>query len=273
MDSAMFDQWVNDLRHADAAVRYEAAQKLGASNDNAAVQPLIGALTDDNAKVQYAAVSGLVKLDAAEAASPIIDLLLNARACRVWDLLKLNIGMRLRNGLLDMAGRIEMNPTTMERLSAAIDGEEYDELQRAFFVRLLGRTMQAEHVERLIDMLAQDTVIMQGAAAEALGWLRDERAVPMLLLTLNDDDANVREIALEALGRIGHPAALEALMEALHDESEWLRRAAAQALGDLGDPRAMHALTAALQDDSRVVQDAAFESIKRVDSARGNEVG
>jgi HEAT repeat protein len=268
----MIDQWVDNLRHADAAMRYEAAQKLGASNDTRAVAALIGALTDENAKVQYAAVSGLVKLDAAEAASPIIDLLLNARACRVWDLLKLNIGMRLRNGLLDMAGRIEMHPTTMERLSAAIDGGEYDELQRAFFVRLLGRTMQSDHVERLIDMLAQDTVTMQGAAAEALGWLRDERAVPMLLLTLNDDDANVREIALEALGRIGHPAALDALMGALHDDSsEWLRRAAAQALGDLGDPRAMPALTAALQDDSRVVQDAAFESIKRIGGARGSE--
>src|SRR4051812_46678206 len=98
----MFEQYLADISHADAGIRYEAAQKLGASTDARAIQPLIGALVDANTEVQYAAFSGLIKLNAGEAVEPILDMLLNDLDCRVWGLLKLNIGLRLRSGLLDM---------------------------------------------------------------------------------------------------------------------------------------------------------------------------
>ncbi|MEP7290950.1 MAG: HEAT repeat domain-containing protein, partial [Chloroflexota bacterium] len=74
----MFEQYLADMTHTDPLVRYEAAQKLGASNDSRAIQPLIAALPDASSKVQYAAFSGLVKLNAGEAAAPILDLLLSS---------------------------------------------------------------------------------------------------------------------------------------------------------------------------------------------------
>ena len=45
----MFEQLVSELNHPDPTVRYEAAHKLGASNDARAIQPLIDVLPDGRA--------------------------------------------------------------------------------------------------------------------------------------------------------------------------------------------------------------------------------
>jgi HEAT repeat protein len=257
----MYEQWIADIRHADPAVRYEAAQKLGASNDQRAADPLIGLLVDANAKVQYAAFSGLIKLRAAEAAASMIDMLVGDFNSRVWDLLKLNIGLRLRMGLLDLVQTGDQ--TIAARVSAALDGATMDEAQRAYLIRLLGKTGATAHVAMLIDLLDDQSEAMQTASAEALGWMRDQRAVEPLIGLLGDYRDTVREVAAEALGRIGDSAAVEVMLDMLNDANEWVRRAAVVALGELGDRRAVEPLSAALQDDSTVVQDAAFESLKK----------
>ncbi len=258
----MFERYVADLTHTDPGVRYEAAQKLGASNDPRAIQPLIAALPDDNAKVQYAAFSGLVKLNAGEAAEPILSMLLSDLDSRVWQLLKLNIGLRLRTGLLDMMPHGDECMT--ETLCAALQMPGLDEHQRALLVRLLGRAATADRVNMLISLLIKGTPTIQGAAAEALGYVGDARAVAPLLLFINDQRDELREIAAEALGRIGHASAFDPLITMLGDESEWVRRAAAVALGDLGDRRAIEPLSEALQDENTLVQDAAFEALKKL---------
>lgn len=258
----MFEQFVQDLTHTDPAVRYEAAQKLGASNDTRAIQPLITALPDTNAKVQYAAFSGLIKLNAYEAAEPVIDMLLNNPDSRVWALLKLNIGLRLRNGLLEI---IEgSNAPVVDQIAEALNTADFDEQQRALMVRVLGRSADSERVDMLINYLIKGTPTLQGAAAEALGYIGDERAISPMLLLVHDRSNELREIAAEALGRIGNERAFEPLVALLKDENEWVRRAAAAALGDLGDRRAIEPLAELLQDETNVVQDAAFEALQKL---------
>jgi HEAT repeat protein len=152
------------------------------------------------------------------------------------------------------------------RLTAAVSDEQYDEQQRAFLIRLLGRTADVQQVEPLIDTLIQDTQVIQGAAAEALGWIGDARAVAPLLLFLSEGEPSdaLRELAAEALGRIGDSRAVEPLIAALEDSNEWVRRAAAEALGLLGDRSAVEPLSALLQDEVVMVQDAAFEALKKL---------
>jgi HEAT repeat protein len=260
----MFERTIANLTHANPDRRFEAARKLGDARDERAVQPLIKALPDDNSKVQYAAFSALIKIGSPQAAPPIIDTLLASPNSRVWELLKLNIGMRLRNGLLDMIAPGDDQITA--RLTAAVSDEQYDEQQRAFLIRLLGRTADVQQVEPLIDTLIQDTQVIQGAAAEALGWIGDARAVAPLLLFLSEGEPSdaLRELAAEALGRIGDSRAVEPLIAALEDSNEWVRRAAAEALGLLGDRSAVEPLSALLQDEVVMVQDAAFEALKKL---------
>ncbi len=262
----MFEQYLADMTHNDAGVRYEAAQKLGASNDARAIQPLIAALPDENSKVQYAALSGLIKLNAGEAAAPILDMLLNDLNNRVWGLLKLNIGMRLRSGLLDMMPHGDERMTGF--ILAALENDALDEHQRALLIRLLGRTATPEMAAFLIDVLLHGSPTIQGAAAEALGYIGSEEGVNPLLLFLNDNRDELREIAVEALGRIGHARAFEPVLARLQDANEWVRRAAVVALGDLGDRRAIEPLSEALQDENDVVQDAAFEALKKLSYGR-----
>ena len=152
-----------------------------------------------------------------------------------------------------------------------------DDEQQAFIVRLLGRTADIGVVEMLIDRLIQDTPALQGAAAEALGYIGDTRAVSPLLLFLGEESSELREIATEALGRLGDTRAVTPVLDRLQDENEWVRRAACVSLGMLGDQSVMEALTVMLQDETVMVQDAAFEAMTRIvsesDAAMDEAVG
>jgi HEAT repeat protein len=258
----MLDQLITELGHHDPAIRYEAAHKLGASNDRRAVDPLIRVLPDTNAKVQYAAFSGLIKLGASHAAEPMVSMLVSDWRSRVWELIKLNVGLRLRAGLLDLVQPGDVS--IADQLVTALDSRTPDESQRAFLIRLLGRTGDPARVELLINALINETEAVQGAAAEALGWMGDRRAVAPLLVFLRDERDTLRETAAEALGRIGDASAVDPLMGALADANEWVRRAAAEALGNLGDRRAIEPLADRLQDEVVMVQDAAFEALQKL---------
>jgi HEAT repeat protein len=61
-------------------------------------------------------------------------------------------------------------------------------------------------------------------------------------------DEGVRQAAAEALGKIKDRRAVEPLIAALKDESFSVRQAAAEALGKIKDPRAVEPLSAALKD-------------------------
>lgn len=262
----MIEQYLADMTHLDPVVRYEAAQKLGASGDSRAIQPLIAALNDENTKVQYAAFSGLIKLNAGDAAAPLLDLLLTSPSSKIWELLKLNIGMRLRSGLLDLLPHGDS--ALAARINAALDDPALDEAQRALLIRMLGRTATGERTEQLIDILLHGSPTIQGAAAEALGYIGDPAGVAPLTLFLYDSRNELREIAVEALGRIGHASAFDKVLVVLGDENEWVRRAAAEALGALGDHRAVEPLSEALKDENVVVQDAAFDALKKLSYGR-----
>ncbi len=260
----MIEQYITDLRHVDAAVRYEAAQKLGSSSDPRALLPLIEALPDRNEKVQYAAFSSLIKLGDPAAAAPMISLLLSDLQSRVWALMKLNIGMRLRHGLLDLVPRGD--EIILHRVTTALVSGGLDHYQRAFFVRLLGKAGHGEQVTTLVEMLTHEVSQVREAAAEALGWIGDARAYDALYPLLGNDSEQLREVGIEALGRLGDVRAVAPIISALKDTSEWVRRASAVALGELGDRRAIDPLSEAMHDEDEMVQDAAFEALKKFSS-------
>ena len=197
---------------------------------------------------------------------PMLDLLLADPNSRIWELLKLNIGMRLRNGLLDMV-RVG-DSDTAEHILKHLNLSKFDTAQNAFFIRLFGRTRidpRGGHTIRLLtDMLLNDQLTLRAAAAEALGYIGDDRALAPLMLTLKDESNELREIAAESLGRIGDPVAFNVLVERLEDENEWVRRAAVVALGDIGDRRAVEPVTNLLKDETTLVQDAAFDTLKKL---------
>lgn len=258
----MFELELIELRSPDAAARFEAARRLGDLPHARTTAALMATLTDANAKVQYAAVSSLIKHNDRAALGPMLDLLLATPDSTLWKLIVLSAGLRLRAGLLDMVPNGDT--TTAERVLYALESPAFSAHQRALFTRMLGRTGDPRQADRLLAMLASEDDVLRTAAAEALGWMGDRRAVAPLIVILEseDDHEAVREVAAEALGKLGDLTAVEPLIAGLNNGSEWLRRAAAVALGELGDRSAVEPLAALLRDEDTMVQDAAFEALK-----------
>jgi len=117
--------------------------------------------------------------------------------------------------------------------------------------------------------------------AEALGKLRDKRAVEPLIWTLrqrrvnevgtNRNDAPYEELEVKEwslkksvcfeLARLGDPSAVEPLVITLSDKCELVRVYAAEALGQLGGSRAIDALIRASVDIYSPLREAAVTAL------------
>jgi len=251
---------LTQLQNTDQRVRYQAAQRLGKMGDPDAIQGLVDVLYDDSPKVKYAALSSLVKIGSTDAATPTITALLDDLDSRLWTLITLDIGMRLRNGLFAMI--TPHNTDVADMLVTALDRADPKEQQRALIVRLIGRTQDDRMVPTFIDMLMIGSETLQGAAAEALGYIGDERAVGPLMAVLDDANSAVREISINALARIGDPRAGDVLLRLLDSPDQWTRRAAALALAHLGDRRAVRKLLRMQREDQDIeVRKAAGQAL------------
>jgi HEAT repeat protein len=99
----------------------------------------------------------------------------------------------------------------------------------------------------LIEALESRLVPVRLGAVEALGIIRDVRAVnPLIAVSDRDDSLEVRWAAVLALGEIGSPDAIPYLVPLLRDPNRYLRYGAATALGRLGWQPATEADTAFL---------------------------
>jgi len=70
------------------------------------------------------------------------------------------------------------------------------------------------------DPLTGDQMTVRAAAAQALGELRAEEAVPALKVLLTDENRGVRRAVIQALGKIGTKEAVEALSGAVWQEQD-----------------------------------------------------
>lgn len=149
-----------------------------------------------------------------------------------------------------------------EALSELLPGRE----QTAFW--------KEKALKVVLPLLKDSDPDLRHAAANALGWMRDPRALPALIERLQSDkDGWVRQAAARALGRIGDSGATPALIAALNDpECEFslflpkpcVAEAAAEALGQLRDRTAVPALLAAARHPAIEVAVAAVRALRRI---------
>ena len=118
----------------------------------------------------------------------------------------------------------------------------------------------------IIHLLSDKNSKIRKNAADALGAMREEKAVGPLTALLGDPESKVRASAAEALGKIGETEALQALLQLLQNPNEpsRVRLEAVKALGELDDRRALPALTAALRDSDGPVRAEAIEALQSI---------
>ncbi|MGB3515378.1 MAG: HEAT repeat domain-containing protein, partial [Elainellaceae cyanobacterium] len=103
-------------------------------------------------------------------------------------------------------------------------------------------------------------------AAEALGAIGSEAAIPGLLKVIEHSDEDVRRTAVESLGAIGSEAVIPGLIKALKVSNWKVRRTAAEALGAIGSEAVIPSLLKALEDSDAYVRRRAAESLGAIGS-------
>jgi len=156
-------------------------------------------------------------------------------------------------------------PALPALLTALLDE---DDNVRQGVAEALGKLRDPRAVDPLINALQDEQSIVRAYAADALAELGDERAIEPLVALLTDEDWYVRARTLFALGQLGGPLVFAPLVSALEDQDSRVRSAAASALGKLQDARIHDVLLEVLSDPDGSVRSAAVLAFARVGDER-----
>ncbi|MHB8709039.1 MAG: HEAT repeat domain-containing protein [Desulfuromonadales bacterium] len=158
----------------------------------------------------------------------------------------------LRNAAVDILVRMGRDsvPLLLDQARCA------DHDVRKFIVDILGEIADPRAIPRLLVALDDEDGNVRAAAAENLGKLRAVEAVPRLLDAMRYPDVLLRFTILDALSKIGVPVPLARLLP-FRDE-KLLRKALIDCLGMVGDATAVSELLAGLADPMRNVRDASL---------------
>jgi HEAT repeat protein len=133
------------------------------------------------------------------------------------------------SGMLDaiVAAR---RPEDLEALRAIArnEGAEFDDRDQRKALYALGRWGDAALAEDVVEVLPRLGPSSRIAAIDALGWLGDAEAVPIVAAYSDDESPQVRKFVVQALGRIGTPDARNELRRIRGDDAAeaWLREMA-----------------------------------------------
>lgn len=127
----------------------------------------------------------------------------------------------------------------------------------------IDRMREKKDISGLIRALRHPEFDIQWRAADALGKLGRE-ALDQLLTTLKDPNRDVRIGVIEALGEIKDARAVPTLLPLLTDESTEVRWATAVALGEIGDVAAIPHLVGALRDTHEYVRYGAAIALEKM---------
>jgi HEAT repeat protein len=220
---------INDV---DARVRASATSALREFGDARAVKPLIAALKDVNEQVRSSAANALGALGDARAVEPLIAALKN-------------VNEQVRSSAASALGNLG-DERAARPLFAALTNEEADLWVRSSAASALGKLGEVGFRWLLVAIEYGDPEV-SNSVASALREL-GESGFQGLLAALNDTNAKIRSSAAKALGLLGDRRAFEPLIAALVDVDAGVRSSAAEALGQVGDGRAVEPLLTALND-------------------------
>jgi HEAT repeat protein len=249
------------LKTGDLRLRCAAAKSLGLLRDKSTADALLAALQDQESAVRGAAAEALGQLGDKRAAQPVMEILRTALAADDKDLilattralgrLEVKESVELILPLVQRTGKDErdMAGTAATALGRIRDPRAVDALVGLMLTNLwgpcfdaaraLGQIGDARAVESLESLVLRVNPRpfpeFPAVALEALGKIRDGKAVQALFNVLKAPDNATHKFAAEALIAQGETA-LPVLMQVLGEDDEKMRGLAAQILGYIGQP-------------------------------------
>lgn len=252
-ENADVNKLLKQLKDKKSEARARAASALGDTSDPRAVEPLLAALGDPASDVRLRAASALGKFRARSAVDPLITIvnntILNNSARDAYG--PRSLGLAAISALGEIGEPDAVGPFLQAVRSNFVG---IDDVKKAVGNAL--RKIGPAALPVLVSSLGDKNSQVQEIAINALGAIKDSRAINPLIATLKDANAQVERLAAMALVTIGTPA-VEALIAALSDPDIHIRYWAASALGNIKDARAVSPLIAALKDADDNVKGAA----------------
>ena len=289
-DSVLF-RFIEDCGSSEHSVRYKAQRVILAFDDS---RPLIQHMQ------QFTRNEGMEKSSERRDAIEALDELGDERAVPLLIGALYDPERKVRGEAATVLGNLGDDravPTLLRRLTG--DWDRGVQMSSGF---ALGRIGGEEALEGLLQKLRHLSPAAWIAAVDALGEIRDRRALPYILNSLTfqlrsgilatgptleklddgslftrliDDlergDDKERERAALGLSLLGDSLAVEPLALALKDSKVYVAAAAAYALGELGGDRALRALVEALEHDSQYVRSVVVKSLDRMGDTRAIE--
>lgn len=288
-DKQAIDSLITALNDLSIEVRIQSALALGRIKDSRAVAALTSSMNDRDARVSLAAAESLARMQNQQSLRVLTSLLASqdfqsrARAAQVLarvsaEGLPDDVLSALASSIGDRdtvvrfyaaEALIASGAKAIPALMKIVASERESDRERA--TKLISR-MGAAAVDPLIAFMRDRSRSPEAraAAAEALGILRDAKAIPSLTEMLRDENALVRSRAAEASGRMGEPA-VDALLQMAISSPHEIRASAIDALGLTGSVRAIDRIIEALKDSSPIVRTAAVRALGESRSQRAVE--
>lgn len=220
------------LSHSEANARLLAIQGLTESTDRSLVPRFAQILREDpTPEVRAAAAMGMARFATWACEGRLIP-----RDCD-----------RIRGALFDALERAEETEEVRRRALESVapfGGTEIDERIRHAYLTgdtllvqsslfAMGRTMNADWIEYVLEGLESTVAAHRFEAARALGEIGDERHAAYLGDLLDDNDTQVAVAAATSLGKMGGARAKSLLKSALESDQVAVAEAAQVALGEV----------------------------------------
>ncbi|MBI4650112.1 HEAT repeat domain-containing protein, partial [Candidatus Desantisbacteria bacterium] len=220
------NQLFSALKSKDENTKRVAAQTLAQLKDNKFVPFLIDELNDKESSIKENAAWILGKIKDKRAVDPLIA------------------------ALNDKDTNVEMYAA--EALGEIGDIKAIEPLHRVFRFSALSKIKDPEALNILTAILKDDLYgsNIRCEIADALGKAKEIQAIPALIETFKDKDADLRNYIVIALDEINDENTMDFFVNALRDEDRDVRKNAIKALKKIKNPQSTDLLIKALKDEN-----------------------
>jgi HEAT repeat protein len=232
------------------------------------VQPLVESLEDDDGDVREGAAGALENMGK-PATEPLVAVLESRNGV-------------VRKKAADILTKVGWKPSnTKEKVLLLIANQKWDAIVKTGTPAIPSLTVTLKDKDSKIRKNAADTL-------EKIGWhpsTEEEKGsfllanqnlddlskmgssgTDLLIIALQDNDADIRKKALRALGKTGDTRGIPAIVASLNDENPDIRLESAAALKRIGDKGAVKPLIDALEDENAKVREEAAGALAAIGS-------
>jgi HEAT repeat protein len=220
------------LKDPDAEVRRQAIEGLWESEETSLIGPLIRLMEQDSSeKVQAAAATALGKF----ALLAEHGKLRSDHAQRIEKALLATASAKDKPVEVQRRALEALAPLSLPEVKAVIMAayKSSDSRFKVSSIYAMGRNCDLDWLPILLIELDNTDAEVRYEAAGACGELGEEAAVPALIGLVSDPDIDVRMAAIQALGKVGGAKAKECLQRCLNNTNEAIRETARHALDEL----------------------------------------